>query len=257
MEAGCICIFMIAACSFRVLLEHPMSPVHQSIDSASLRRAIAGVALGLTSIALICSPWGKRSGAHLNPALTLTFLWLGKIKSRDAVFYVAAQFLGAIAGIQAADLLIGLPLRHGAVNYAATVPGSGYSIAAAFAAEFAISMLMMLMVLLISNNRRISRFTPYVAGTMVALYVWIEAPVSGMSMNPARTFGSATGAGDWNGLWIYFTAPLLGMMAAGRLYTQTFGIGSILCAKLHHHNRARCIFDCNFVRASGNKGAAS
>jgi aquaporin Z len=247
MEAACLGLFMISACAFGVLLEHPMSPVHQTFDSSSLRRALGGIAMGLTSIALVCSPWGKRSGAHLNPALTLTYLSLGKIQGKDAFFYVVAQFMGGILGIQVADLLIGLPLRHGAVNYVATTPGTGYTLAAAFGAEFAISMLMMLTVLFVSNNRAISRFTPFVAGTLVALYIWIEAPVSGMSMNPARTFGSAFGAHDWNALWIYFAAPLLGMMAAGQVYARIFGPQAVLCAKLHHHNRARCIFHCNFA----------
>ncbi|MBY0503077.1 MAG: aquaporin [Bryobacteraceae bacterium] len=209
-------------------------------------RAIGGIAMGLTSIALVCSPWGQRSGGHMNPALTLTFFSLGKISWRDAVAYVIAQFAGGILGIQVAALLIGAPLAHGGVNYVATTPGKDYGVAAAFGAEMLISGLLMLVVLYVSNSCWLSRFTPAVAGSMVALYIWIESPVSGMSMNPARTLGSAIAAQEWTALWIYFVAPLTGMLAAGQLYARSVGIHRILCAKLHHHNSSPCIFRCNF-----------
>ena len=64
-----------------------------------MRRGLIGVAMGLTAIALIYSPWGKRSGAHMNPSVTLTFWRLGKIKSIDALFYIVFQFLGGWVGV--------------------------------------------------------------------------------------------------------------------------------------------------------------
>lgn len=247
MEGACLGLFLISAAAFGVLLEHPQASVHQAIDSPLLRRALGGLAMGLTSVALVCSPWGRRSGAHMNPALTMTYWSLGKIHALDAWFYLAAQFLGATLGIQIADLLIGMPLRHGAVNYVVTVPGQGFSKGEAFAAEFAISCLLMLVVLYVSNHKRLSRWTPFFAGSMVALYIFLEAPVSGMSMNPARTFGSAWGANEWTALWVYFAAPLLGMLCAGQIYARCFGADRVLCAKLHHHNSERCIFRyCRF-----------
>jgi len=247
MEGACLGLFMISASVTGVFLEHPQSPLHQAIDSGVLRRAIAGIAMGLTAIALVCSPWGRRSGGHMNPALTLTYATLGKIHKMDAWFYLAAQFAGAILGIQLADILIGMPLRHGAVNYVATVPGPGFSQGEAFAAEFLISFLLMIVVLIVSNHKRLSRWTPYFAGALVAIYIFVEAPVSGMSMNPARTLASAWGANDWTALWLYFAAPLLGMFAAGQIYARCFGEGTVRCAKLHHHNAERCIFrNCRF-----------
>ena len=247
MEAACLGAFMLSASVTGVLLEHPLSGIHQSLEDPMLRRALAGVAMGLTAIALVCSPWGKRSGGHMNPALTLTFFSLGKIAWKDAGFYVIAQFIGAIAGMQAAAFAIGAPLGHTSVNYVVTSPGSRYGVAAAFAAELLISCLLMLAVLAVSNNRAISRWTPIVAGSMVAVYIWIEAPLSGMSMNPARTLGSAIAAREWTALWIYFAAPLTGMMLAGQFYARSFGFHRVLCAKLHHHNHARCIFHCRFA----------
>lgn len=96
MEGACLGLFLVSACVFGVLLEHPMSPTHQAFESPAVRRALGGVAMGLTLIVLVHTPWGKRSGAHMNPAFTLTFYSLGKIAGLDAAFYVAAQFAGGI-----------------------------------------------------------------------------------------------------------------------------------------------------------------
>jgi aquaporin Z len=101
-------------------------------------------------------------------------------------------------------------------------------------------------ILNVSNSRRFTRFTPLVAGLMVATYISVEAPLSGMSMNPARTFGSALPAGVWNAIWIYFAAPTVAMLGAGQLYLRWRGAHRVFCAKYHHHNDERCIFRCNY-----------
>lgn len=246
MEAAALGIFMISACAFGVLLEHPMSAVNQALDSAAVRRAIGGLAMGLTAIGIISSPWGQRSGAHMNPSITLSFLFLGKIDRWDAAFYVLFQFLGGIGGVMTANALLGVPLSHAAVDYAVTAPGPGGPWVA-FGAETAISMLMMWTVLNFSNSPRLSRFTPLVAGALVAAFITVEAPLSGMSMNPARTFGSALTANEWNALWVYFTAPPIGMFIAATVYRFRNGIHRVFCAKLHHHNSQRCIFRCGFA----------
>ena len=245
-EAAALVGFIISACVFTVLLEHPGSPLQQALqDFNVIRRTLIGIAMGLTAIGLICSPWGQRSGAHMNPSVTLTFLTLGKIAPWDAVFYILFQFAGGIGGVLAANLLIGLPLQHSAIDYAVTVPGpDGPRVA--FAAEFAISLVLMSTVLVVSNSRRLSRYTPFFAGTLVTSFIVIEAPLSGMSMNPARTLGSAFSADEWTALWIYFTAPLAGMLLAGGLYRLRRGAHSVFCAKLHHCNNKRCIFRCRF-----------
>jgi len=245
MEAALLGLFMVSACVFAALLEHPASPIRQAVESDLLRRALAGIAMGLTAISLICSPWGRRSGAHLNPAVTLSFALLGKIEPWDAAFYAASQFLGGMAGVAVSDLLIGLPLRHTAVNYAVTLPGPGGP-AVAFWAELLISFLMLTTVLIVSNSRRLTRWTPLIAGTLVATFITLEGPFSGMSMNPARTWGSAFSAQEWTALWVYFTAPVAGMLAAGQVYRRTRGAHRVFCAKFHHHNNEPCIFRCNY-----------
>ena len=245
MEAFELGMFMVSACTFSVLLFHPSSPVSTQIENDFLRRALMGLAMGSTAIAIIFSPIGKRSGAHFNPAVTLTYLRLGKVAPWDAAFYIAFQFVGGIAGVLVASLILGNLVAHASVNYSATMPGpSGPT--RAFLAELIISFILMLVVLLVSNTKRLGRWTGLFAGALVAIYITFESPISGMSMNPARTFGSAFVAQTWTALWIYFTAPPLGMLLAAQTYIQ-FKFGNVVaCAKLNHYNRTRCIFRCNF-----------
>lgn len=245
MEATELGLFMISACAFTVLLFHPASPVTQSIPSEVGRRVLMGLAMGSTAIAIIFSPLGKRSGAHFNPAVTLTFLRLGKVAPWDGAFYTLFQFAGGIGGVLLASLLLGKLVAHQAVNYAATVPGPGGPWPA-FIAELTITFILMSVILTISNHKRLSRFTGLFAGALVATYITIESPISGMSMNPARTLGSAALAHSRDYLWIYFTAPPLGMLLAAEVYKRVKAGHAVACAKLHHHNNQRCIFRCNF-----------
>ena len=244
-EGVCLGLFMVSACSFTVLLQHPASAIRQMLPSAFVRRLLTGVAMGVTAVALIYSPWGKQSGAHLNPSVTLTFLRLGKIEPSDGVFYVIAQFIGGTLGVLLSGLIWGHAIAEQNVRYAATLPGArGTGIA--FVAEMGISFLMMTMVLNVSNSAQIARFTGVLAGALVATYITLESPLSGMSMSPARSFASAAPGRLWNSLWIYFTAPPLGMMLAAQLYVWLRGKDAVFCAKLHHHNNKRCIFRCNY-----------
>ena len=210
--------------------------------------------MGLTAIGIIYSPWGKQSGAHINPSVTLAFLRLGKIESWDAFFYICAQFGGALAGVLISAAALGNSIADPSVNYAVTVPGRGGS-GVAFLAEFLISFGLMSVVLVATNTDRLSRFTGLFAGALVAAYISVEAPLSGMSMNPARTFGSALPAQLWTALWVYFTAPLLGMLLAAEAYLRVKGAHQVFCAKLHHHNDKRCIFRCGH-QAEGRASTA-
>lgn len=230
-EASGLGIFMLSACTFGVLLGHPASLLNQAIENPVLRRASAGLAMGLTAIAIFTSPLGQRSGAHINPAVTAAFWLLGKIRTPDAIGYVVAQFSGGIAGVFLADLILGMPLRHAAVSYVVTVPGIRGPMTA-LAAEAVISFLMMTTVLIVSNTRTISRFTPIAAGLLVATFITFESPLSGMSMNPARTVGSAAIASDWTALWVYFAAPIPAMALAAVFYRTLAGSRQVFCAKL-------------------------
>ncbi len=247
MEAAGLGIFMVSACLFTILLEYPGSPVHRLIPSELIRRALIGLAMGLTAIGIIYSPWGKQSGAHINPAVTLTFFRLGKIAPWDAFFYVLAQFLGGLAGVLLVAAVMGQIVAHPTVNFVATLPGM-QGPAIAFVTELLISFGLMLMVLITTNTKDLGRYTGLFAGILVATYITLEAPFSGMSMNPARSFASALPGHMWRGLWIYFTAPPLGMLLAAELYILTMGIARVFCAKLNHYNHKRCIF-CDYRAA--------
>jgi aquaporin Z len=247
MEATGLGLFMISACLFATLLEYPGSPVRQAIPDTVTRRLLVGLAMGLTAIGIIYSPWGKQSGAHINPSVTLAFFRLGKIQVWDAFFYIVAQFAGGVAGILLAAAILRPWVADPHVNYVATVPGpDGRGLA--FLAEVIISLGLMTTILIVSNTPRLSRFTGLFAGALLATYIVLEAPLSGTSMNPARTFGSALPGQVWTALWIYFTAPPLGMLLAAEAYARAKGTRNVICAKLHHHNDRRCIFRCGYAK---------
>jgi aquaporin Z len=245
MEGLSLALFMISACTFATILEHPSSALHLSIPNPTFRRVLMGLAMGSTAVALIYSPLGKRSGGHINPSTTLTFFRLGKIEPIDAFLYIVLQFVGGVAGVLLARAVLREWIAHPSVNYVITRPGR-YGELWAFVAEMTMTFILMSVILLVSNTRALNRYTGLFAGALVMIYVSVEAPISGMSMNPARTFGSAFSAHVWNSIWIYFTAPPIGMLLAAELYIRQRGRNRVLCAKLHHENTERCIFRCKY-----------
>src|SRR5215472_2016083 len=115
--------FMVSAGFVATALGAPQSALSATVVDPMLRNVVAGVAMGLTAVALIHSPWGKRSGAHMNPAVTLTFLRLGKTNPWDALFFVTAQVLGGLSGVLLVAALAGHAFSDPPVSYAATLPG--------------------------------------------------------------------------------------------------------------------------------------
>ena len=230
---------MISACFATVYLFDPGYPALHLIPSAAIRRLLMGIAMGGTAVLIIHSPMGKRSGAHFNPAITLSYLRLGKIAAWDAIFYVVFQFIGGVFGVAVSALLLGSSLALPTTDFAVTIPGR-YGTAAAFFAELFMSTLLMGVVLWLSNRPSVANCTGYLVGILISLYVLIFAPVSGFSINPARTTGSAVFADVWTAGWLYFAAPLLGMMGAAEVYLHYFGAARVLCAKLHPDRKYPC-----------------
>jgi len=261
-EGALLGCFMLAACVYAVLLDHPASPVRRAVGDPLPRRLVFGVLMGLTAITIIYSPWGKRSGAQINPAWTLMTLRLGRAAPWIAAFYAAAQFAGAAAGVLLAAALLGAPLADADVHYVTTRPGA-WGLAVAIAAEVAITAILASVVLRVAASPRHMRHTGLLVGALVATYITVEAPLSGMSMNPARSFGSAVVAGEWSALWIYFVAPPLGMLAAAELFlrarrlpdplrNRAVAVRALPCMKLRPHRAGeRCLF-CEYaaLRAS-------
>jgi aquaporin Z len=240
-EAACLGTFMISAGMFTALLEYPSSPVRQVLPNDFVRLALNGLTMGLTAIAIIYSPWGARSGAHMNPAVTWIFFRLGKVKPWDALFYPIFQTLGGIAGVLLVKFALGRIFTEAPVNYVVTVPGKAGT-ATALIAETLIACGMMLMVLFMTNSPKLARFTGLCGGTLVFLYITFEAPLSGMSINPARTVASALPSGVWTAGWIYFVAPIGGMLLAVEIYRALRKGAQVACAKWNHDPSQRCIF---------------
>jgi MIP family channel proteins len=239
MEAAEVGLYLFVTCVFASLLLSPASPVRRVIGDTVELRALMGLAVGMTVVAIVMSPWGKQSGGHFNPALTLAFYRLRKMHFPDALFYVVAQFTGAIGGVCIARYL--LPVGRPAITYAVTTPGVRGS-AGAFFGELTISFILMSTILISSNRESLSRYTPYLVGLLYAIFIILEAPLSGMSMNPARSFGPALHVSSWHAIWLYFTAPTLGMLVAAEVFLRVSGGVYPFCAKLHHANNKRCIF---------------
>jgi aquaporin Z len=243
MEAICLCLFMISASFFGTALEFPGSALHQAVPNNFLRLCLMGAAMGVTATLIIYSPMGKLSGAHMNPALTFSFVRLGKIKIEDAIYYTIFQCVGGISGVALMSVLLGDALKDPHVNYVVTAPGP-LGVTLAFIVEIIIAYGMMTMVLTTSNHPRFSKLTGVIAGFLVMSYVILSGPISGFSMNPARTIASAVPAMEYGSFWIYMTAPFIGMLTAAEVF-KLFK-GKAICAKMHHENSYLCIFNCGY-----------
>jgi aquaporin Z len=242
---GC---FMLSAGLFVTLLESPRSWLVALVPNVLARTALLGLALGGTTIVLIHSPWGRRSGAHMNPAITLAFLRLGKVHHWDALFFILAQAVGGTLGVLTVAMLARSLFTTPPVSYAITEPGP-MGIAAAFVAEALISFLLMAAILVFTSSTRMIRYTGLAVGGLVAFFVTVELPLSGTSMNPARTLASALPGMLWQHYWIYLFAPTLGMLAAAQLHRYIQGDTVPGCAKMLHSNGIRCIHCGNRITA--------
>jgi aquaporin Z len=246
MDGALLGLFMVSACVNVVLLEHPASPVCAAITSALVRRGLVGGAMGLTAACLIYSRWGKRSGAFMNPAMVLCFLRLGKLSMMDAVGYITAQLVGSVGGVFLAAFMLPGLVSDPAVNYVATTPSSGEL--PAFLAEFCLAFVLLSAVMTVNRSPRFAPYTGACAAVLVALFISAAAPISGMSINPARTFGSAVWAHLWAGFWIYLSAPLLGMLAGVELQRRLTTRHERLCGKLSHDETVTCFVRCDCLK---------
>ena len=187
------------------------------------------------------SPLGKLSGGHINPAVSLAFWLQGKMHHLDLGGYISGQFLGAIIG----SLLVALVWRERAtsVRYGATVPGAAYPLWIVFLAEVSMTFLLVLLIFLFVSSHRLMRWTPLMVWILVAMMVWLEAPISGTSLNPARSFGPALVSWFWNYHWLYWVAPLLGaLLAVGAFRLLSGGARDVLTGKLFHVPHYRSVF---------------
>jgi aquaporin Z len=187
------------------------SPFVTLVPSLTLRRVLNGFFFGSVGATIALSPLGKISGGHINPIVTMGFWLFGKLQGRTAIGYVIAQFTGAVLG-SLPLLLWGTMGRS--LSYAVTVPGKGYSIPVVVVGEVATTFCLITYLCVFLASHRLRKFTAFFMPLLFAIMVPLEAGISGISVNPARSFGPSVISGVWNGWWIYWIGPLLGGLLA-------------------------------------------
>lgn len=208
------------------------SPVASLLPDPGLRRLITGFLFGSTGAAIAISPVGKTSGAHINPVVTLAFWWKGKMGRLHALGYVMAQLAGGIVG--ALPLLIWGHMGA-SIDFGATIPGAGFTFLQATLGEVITTFGLIAGLFLFLGHSRLRAYTPMLFPFLYAVMVFLEAPVSGTSTNPARSIGPALVASDWRGWWVYWVGPVLGTfvaLAAGQVrWLRRF---EVEVAKIYH-----------------------
>ncbi|MBS1510936.1 MAG: aquaporin [Bacteroidetes bacterium] len=218
MEALGLGIFMVSACFFTAMLEHPSTQWHKAIPDATVRLVCIAVAMGATAIVIFYSPVTAPSGAHINPAVTLVMLRMKQINAKDAFFYIIFQTIGGTVAVYIMILLMGHVLTDDPVKDVVTVPGKNISVWKAAWYEMAIAFVMITMMLNTSAHPVLKKYTRIFAGILVCGNVIIAGPVSGFGMNPARSLASAIPAHIYTAFWIYMLCPFIGMFAAAEWY---------------------------------------
>ena len=187
------------------------SPVKGVLPSEGWRRLITGFLFGTTGALIAISPVGVRSGAHINPVVTLAFRLMGKLDLETTLVYVTAQLSGGLLG---ALPLLSWRAMGRSVAFGATLPGEGYAIETVLLGEAIATFVMVALLCVFLAFRGIRPFTPGMFPFLYAAMVYLESPISGTSTNPARSLGPAVVSGRWEGWWIYWVGPLIGSIAA-------------------------------------------
>ncbi len=218
------------------------SPLATVLPDSGVRRLITGLLFAGSGSLVAISPLGKLSGGHINPAVSLAFWLQGKMHRHDLVGYIVGQFLGAALGARLVVLVWGD--RAASVHNGITAPGMSYPIWSVFLFEVGLTFLLVLAIFLFVSRHRLMRWTPFMTWILVALIVWLEGPISGPSLNPARSFGPAVVSWFWKDQWLYYLAPPIGALLAVGLFRSLamVGIDDVLTAKMFHVPHYRCVF---------------
>lgn len=216
-------------------------PMEHLIPNPSIRLLLNGLIFAGSGSLFAISSLGKLSGAHLNPCLSLAFWLQGKMHKLDLVGYIIAQFLGATLGSLLMKVVWGD--YAASVSNCITLPGKGYALWYVFLAEVVMTCLLVLSIFIFLSSHRLMRWTPLMVWLLVASMVWLGAPISGTSLNTARSIGPALVTPFWQDQWLYCIAPPLGAVAAvGVFQLIAMGEHELLTCKLFHSPNYRCIF---------------
>jgi len=193
--------------------------VVDSERGGSLGATGIAAAFGLVIMAMIYAT-GHLSGAHINPAVSVAFSATRHFPRREVAAYVPSQLVGAVAGA----LLLRVVWDGTPADLGATVPSVGSGSALVYEAVMT-GFLMFVIMAVATDTRAIGAAAAIAIGGTVALDSLFGGGVTGASMNPARSFGPALVAGEWQDFWIYVAGPLLGAVAAAFAYEVVRGRG--------------------------------
>jgi aquaporin Z len=220
MESLGIAIFMLFGGLMKIALFHPNSPASHWVKEPFAKNALVALLfVPVMLFGIVDSPWGKRTGAHINPAVTLAFWRLGKIGQGDALFYILFQFLGGLGIIAAMRLVLGGWFTHPAVDMNASKPGAEGPWVA-LGVEFAITFGLMALLLWGSNDPKLEKTLGKMVSGLIGLYLLFAVPFSGMSLNPARSLGTGVWTSDRPSILIYFVAPIFATLLCAELYRR-------------------------------------
>jgi len=204
-------------------------PGSHLIPNVKLRQAVSGFLFGSVGATIALSPIGKVSGAHVNPAVTLGFRFLGKLTIRRTAGYILAQLAGAVVGCL--PLLLWGDLGR-SLQFGGTFRGTNYTLFECILGEVITTFMLVAVLCIFIGNRKTRKYTPYTIPILYAIMVPLEADVSGISTNPARSFGPAVVSGQWTEWWVYWVGPITGMLLA--VIVASFFALKIEEAKLYH-----------------------
>jgi aquaporin Z len=210
------------------------SPIASAIPSHSARLLVTGTIFAGTGSLVAVSPLGRRSGAHLNPSVTLAFWRRGHMHRHDLGGYIGGQVAGAFLGTALVKWWWGAQARS--VDLGVTQPGHGLDGPAAAAVEALMTMILVAAILLMVSSARTAPWTPLAVWVVVAVLVWQGAPWTGTSLNPARSLAPAVLAPELAHLWVYLVGPLAGSLLAVTAYGWVPGLET-RTAKLFHDAR--------------------
>lgn len=221
-EAFGVTLFMIASCGTAVLLHHPDLPGRRWLGESALnRRVVQALLIGVVLIPVNTNAWAKRSGAHINPAITLAFRSMNTISAVDAGWYIVAQCAAAVVSGRILFDLLATWYPHTEVNFNLSGPKPGFGgWPVALLAEFLISALLMFVTLVTLHNNRLRAYSSWFGIVLIMLFIVFEAPFSGMSTNPARSLGTAAAALSFDLYWIYVLAPVSAMLLTTFLFRR-------------------------------------
>jgi glycerol uptake facilitator-like aquaporin len=188
----------------------PDSALASAVPGVASRAAIDGVIIGAVVGLLIISPFGRSSGGHFNPAVSVTMWLLRALPRRDAAAYIVAQLAGSLAGVLLGRAVLGAAMASPAVRYAAIHPAGRWPGGAVFAGEAISFVILMAAVVAVLVRPALARWSPAVVAAGVAVLIFVGALTSGGSFNPARQLLPLLLAGRLTYLWAYLLGPIAG-----------------------------------------------